>query len=186
LPPQQHELQCHGLLISCNRTAAAQEKSSPSLLSPPVLIAKQKHSRKSDFPQSMQHENESRENDEANTTKTQEDNQRNKTPAQTHNNPQSNKLNATTTTTTTKTAPVVATKKKKKTPTKNQQKLQQTTTEATPSAAKQGIFTNMSSASPTAACHTHSSYYVGFLTYLPTYLPTYWLLIIGSTCPVCK
>jgi len=64
----------------------------------------------------MQHENESRENDEANTTKTQEVNQRNKTPPQTQKNLQSNKLNATTTTNsrTTKTAPVVATKKKKK------------------------------------------------------------------------
>jgi len=113
LPPQQHELQCHGLLISSNRTAAALKKSSPSLLSTPVL---QKHSRSSDFPQHMQHENESRENDEANTTKTQEVNQRNKTPPQTQKNLQSNKLNATTTTNsrTTKTAPVVATKKKKK------------------------------------------------------------------------
>jgi hypothetical protein len=80
LPLQQQELQCHGLLISRNRTAAAQEKSSPSLLSTPVLKAKQKHSRKSDFPQSMQHENKSRANNEAKTTKTQEDNQKNKTP----------------------------------------------------------------------------------------------------------
>jgi hypothetical protein len=29
LPPQQHELQCHRLLISCNRTAAAQKKKLP-------------------------------------------------------------------------------------------------------------------------------------------------------------
>jgi hypothetical protein len=126
----------------------------------------------------MQHENESRENDEANTTKTQEDNQRNKTPPQTQKNLQSNKLNATTTTNsrTTKTAPVVATKQKKA-PTKQQQKLQQTTTAATASAAKLGVFTNMSSTSPTAACYTHSSSYVGFLTYLPTYLPIGFLLL---------
>jgi hypothetical protein len=59
---------------------------------------------------------------------------------------------------------------KKKAPTKQQQKLQQTTTA---SAAKLGIFINMSSTSPTAACYTHSSSYEGFLTYLLIYLPTY-------------
>jgi cell division protein FtsN len=184
LPPQQHELQCHGLLISCNRTAAAQEKSSPSLLSPPVLKAKQKHSRKSDFPQSMQHENESRENDEANTTKTQEDNQRNKTPAQTHNNPQSNKLNATTTTTTTKTAPVVATKKKKKNTNKEPTETATNNNRSNTKCSKTRDFHKHELCKSNSSM-SHTFFLLCGFSYLPTYLPTYllasyyWLYLPG-------